>query len=120
RVRKSPFNIRSTFATAMGRVLASLSAPRLVISFSDEGFITAAGMEQLIRDCLGSEPLTIDVHSTDYKRYVGAQIGIYNPSGEKVGKVSHLRNREFFFVVKRGAAAASASTAPATARPLEV
>ena len=120
RVRKSPFNIRSTFAAAMGRVLASLSAPRLVISFSDEGFITAAGMEQLIRDSLGSEPLAIDVHSTDYKRYVGAQIGIYNPSGEKVGKVSHLRNREFFFVVKRGAAAASAPTAPATARPLEV
>ena len=28
-----------------------------------------------------------------------AQIGIYNPSGEKVGAVSHLRNKEFLFVV---------------------
>ena len=35
----------------------------------------------------------------DYKRYVGAQIGIYNPAGEKVGAVSHLRNTEFLFVV---------------------
>ena len=35
---------------------------------------------------------------SDYKRYVGAQIGIYNPSGEKVGKVSHLRNTEYLYV----------------------
>jgi adenine-specific DNA-methyltransferase len=34
----------------------------------------------------------------DYKLYVGAQIGIYNPSGEKVGAVSHLRNTEYLFV----------------------
>ena len=34
----------------------------------------------------------------DYKRYVGAQIGIYNPAGEKVGPVGHLRNTEYVFV----------------------
>ena len=34
----------------------------------------------------------------DAKRYVGAQIGIHNPSGEKVGRVSHLRNREHLFL----------------------
>ena len=33
-----------------------------------------------------------------YKRYVGAQIGIYNPRGERVGEVSHLRNKEYIFV----------------------
>ena len=37
----------------------------------------------------------------DFKRYVGAQIGIYNPRGEKVGVVSHLRNREFLYVASR-------------------
>ena len=31
----------------------------------------------------------------DSRRYVGAQIGIHNPSGEKVGTVSHLRNVEY-------------------------
>ena len=36
--------------------------------------------------------------SFDSKRYVGAQIGIHNPSGEKVGKVSHLRNLEYVVV----------------------
>jgi adenine-specific DNA-methyltransferase len=35
----------------------------------------------------------------DYKRYVGAQIGIFNPDGQKVGRVSHLRNRELLYVV---------------------
>jgi adenine-specific DNA-methyltransferase len=35
----------------------------------------------------------------DYKRYVGAQIGIHNPAGDKVGTVSHLKNKEFLYVV---------------------
>jgi len=34
-----------------------------------------------------------------YRRYVGAQIGIYNPSGQKAGQVSHLYNEEMLFVV---------------------
>jgi adenine-specific DNA-methyltransferase len=52
----------------------------------------------------------------DSKRYVGAQIGIYNPSGHKVGKVSHLRNTEYVFVAgpseKIRAAAAAAHVEP--------
>ena len=45
-------------------------------------------------------------------RYVGARIGIHNPSGERVGSVSHVRNREYVLIagerseVKRLAAAA--------------
>ncbi|MDQ1400402.1 MAG: adenine-specific DNA-methyltransferase, partial [Acidimicrobiaceae bacterium] len=31
----------------------------------------------------------------DSRRYVGAQIGIHNPRGEKVGAVSHTRNVEY-------------------------
>ncbi len=31
----------------------------------------------------------------DSRRYVGAQIGIHNPAGKKVGAVSHLRNVEY-------------------------
>ena len=36
--------------------------------------------------------------SRDFKRYVGAQIGIFNPRGEKVGRVGRLRNREHLLV----------------------
>ena len=34
----------------------------------------------------------------DSKRYVGAQIGIHGPTGEKVGEVKRLRNVEYLFV----------------------
>ena len=40
----------------------------------------------------------VGVVAVDHKRYVGARIGIYNPSGERVGKVSHVDNKELFFV----------------------
>jgi len=33
-----------------------------------------------------------------YIRYVGAQIGIHSPAGERVGEVSHLRNVEYMLV----------------------
>ena len=38
------------------------------------------------------------VRETGYRRYVGAQIGIHNLRGEKVGQVSHLKNTEFLFL----------------------
>ena len=34
----------------------------------------------------------------DSARYVGAQIGMHNPAGERVGEVSHLRNLEYVLV----------------------
>jgi len=49
------------------------------------------------------------------KRYVGAQIGIHNPAGVKVGSVSHLRNLEYVLVAG-GRADVAAATAPFAAR----
>ena len=52
----------------------------------------------------------------DSKRYVGAQIGIHNPQGEKVGQVSRLRNVEYVLVagdpelIDRAVAVQAAST----------
>jgi adenine-specific DNA methylase len=66
----------------------------LLVSFSDEGYLS----EQDLREVLSARG-PVEVLSVDFKRYVGAQIGIYNPSGEKIGKVSHLRNRELLFLV---------------------
>jgi adenine-specific DNA-methyltransferase len=36
--------------------------------------------------------------SFDSKRYVGAQIGIHDPSGNRVGEVTRLRNVEYVVV----------------------
>jgi adenine-specific DNA-methyltransferase len=74
-------------------VIAKLKARWLVVSFSDEGFLSRATLERVL-----SARGFVHVIETDYKRYVGAQIGIFNPKGQKVGRVSHLRNREYLFI----------------------
>jgi adenine-specific DNA-methyltransferase len=94
RERTSEFNSRVRFLEAFERVIATLRARYLVVSFNDEGFLPRQEAERILAT---RGPVRVLEH--DYKRYVGAQIGIYNPSGQKVGKVSHLRNKEFLFVV---------------------
>jgi adenine-specific DNA-methyltransferase len=94
RTRKSPFNVKKDAFDAFAAIVRAARARLLVVSFSDEGFITRAQMEALL-----SERGPVAVVAKDYRRYVGAQIGIYNPQGEKVGKVSHLRNTEYIYIV---------------------
>jgi adenine-specific DNA-methyltransferase len=90
----SEFNSRPRSAAALARLVARLQAPRLVVSFSDEGHVTRAELETLL-----GEKGHVAVVEVDARRYVGAQIGIYDPQGRKVGRVSHLRNREYLYVV---------------------
>jgi adenine-specific DNA-methyltransferase len=98
RTRKSPFNSRKQFHAALRELIASVDAKVLLVSFNNEGYIDRADMQALL-ESRGR----VTVLSHDYKRYVGAQIGIYNPSGEKVGAVSHLRNLEYLYVVETDA-----------------
>lgn len=95
RTRKSAFNAKATFLDAFRSVVASLDCRLLIVSFNDEGFLTQRQIEEVLAT---RGPVT--VVSKDFKRYVGAQIGIYNPSGEKVGRVSHVRNQERLFIVE--------------------
>ena len=37
----------------------------------------------------------------DSARYVGARIGIFDPSGRKVGRVGHLSNQELLVIARR-------------------
>ena len=92
--RKSPFNAKREAMGAMGALIEATRAPHIIVSFNNEGYITREEMESLLAS--RGEVLVIE---KDFKRYVGAQIGIYNPSGDKVGAVSHLRNKEFLYVV---------------------
>lgn len=96
--KKSPFNSKTQFMDAFAAVIDKLESPVLVISFNNEGFVTRKEMEAMLR-MRGS----VTTKSMDYKRYVGAQIGIHNPQGKKVGEVSHLRNREYLYVLDRRA-----------------
>jgi adenine-specific DNA-methyltransferase len=100
RERRSPFNSRRAFPSALADVIAAVRAPVLIVSFSDEGYASRDELAGMLR-ARGE----VHVVAREYKRYVGAQIGIHNPQGEKVGRVSHLKNTEFLFVaVPPGAA----------------
>ena len=92
RTRKSPFNTRAGIRIALAEVIARVQARCLVVSFSDEGYLTRAEVEGML-----ARRGRVAVVPVPYKRYVGAQIGIYNPEGKKTGTISHLRNREFIF-----------------------
>jgi len=111
RERKSPFNSRKEFAGAMRRLLGAVRAPVIVVSFSNEGYIARAEMEAMLSALWGGGARVTTIE-TDFKRYVGAQIGIYNPSGRKVGRVGHLKNKEYLYVVSREAAAPVLSVDP--------
>ncbi|MBM4022859.1 MAG: DNA methyltransferase [Planctomycetes bacterium] len=93
RSRRSDFNSRQRFGAAFTDLLGAIRARWIVLSFSDEGFLERSDAERLLAD-RGE----VTVIERDHPRYVGAKIGIYNPRGEKVGRVGRLRNREFLFV----------------------
>jgi adenine-specific DNA-methyltransferase len=97
RERKSRFNSKKEFKDAMREMLSNLNATSLLVSFSNEGFVTRDEMLALLEHVPGKKR-HVCVIEHDYKRYVGAQIGIHNLKGEKVGQVSHLRNTEYMFL----------------------
>lgn len=92
RTRKSAFNFKREFGQAFTALVEACAAPNLLISFSNEGFLP---YEELASLLLARGEVAVRAHP--YRRYVGAQIGIYNPTGDKVGRVSHLKNVEFLF-----------------------
>lgn len=96
RHRKSVFNSRPNFAGAFRAILESLRAKLIIVSFNNEGFLSREALEEMLQP-LGE----VQVFTREYKRYIGARIGIYNPSGEVVGSVGHLTNRELIYVCDR-------------------
>lgn len=97
RERKSAFNQKPKFTEALRELLHAVKAPITVVSFNNEGFIERAGMEAMLLEMYGGEA-QLQTLAFDYRRYVGAQIGIHDKTGKKVGKVSHLRNLEYLYV----------------------
>lgn len=94
RERGSIFNSKPQFAAAFSSLISAIRAKWIIVSFNNEGYLAREDAERL----LGTRGAVRTIEH-EFKRYVGAQIGIYNPSGEKVGKVSHLNNKEFLYVV---------------------
>jgi adenine-specific DNA-methyltransferase len=114
---KSVFNNKRKMPQALSDVIARANAEVVVVSYNDEAWITVEEMMHSLRTAGHDD---VKLLAFDGKRYVGAQIGIFNPSGHKVGKVSHVRNTEYIFLAgpadKVEAGVTAASNHPLLAR----
>jgi adenine-specific DNA-methyltransferase len=90
---KSVFNRRRLMPDALRRLIASVQARVVVVSYNDESWVSA----EELRDMCAVHG-HVEVLTFDSRRYVGAQIGIHNPQGERVGTVSHVRNQEYVVI----------------------
>ena len=95
KTRKSPFNSKRKIHAAMAEIIAHARAKWILVSFNNEGYISREEMVALL-----ATRGEVEVVERPFERYVGAKIGIYSPAGEKVGRVSHTKNKEFVFKVR--------------------
>ena len=97
----SAFNSKRTMPAALASVVQSVDCDLLVLSYNNESWL---GLDELEAICgggaRGREVVTL---AFDSSRYVGARIGIFDPSGRKVGRVSHLSNQELLVIAGEAA-----------------
>jgi len=92
---KSVFNRKRAMPAALATVISRAKADTLLVSYNDESWISAEEMLETLR---GAGYEDVRLLAFDSKRYVGAQIGIHNPAGLRVGEVKRLRNLEYVFI----------------------
>lgn len=104
---RTDFDSRRTMPAALAGVIASTDCRLLVVSGNDEGWVSLDDL----RDMCAHRGETA-VLAFDSRRYVGAQIGVYNRAGERVGAAGRRHNTEYLVVsgaagdVRRAVAAA--------------
>ncbi len=92
---RSAFNSKRTMPAALAAVVSAVDCDLLVLSYNDESWLE---LEELEAMCSASGRRDVATLAFDSTRYVGARIGIFDPSGRKVGRVSHLSNRELLVI----------------------
>ena len=106
RSRTSRFNRRREMPVALKQCIDGVDARLVIVSYNDESWIAH---DELLEMCRSRG--AVEVLAFDSKRYVGAQIGGFNPAGERVSAASRLRNVEYVLVCGE-AAAVTQATAP--------
>jgi adenine-specific DNA-methyltransferase len=97
---RSEFNSKRTMPAALASVVRSVDCDLLVLSYNDESWL---GLDELEAMCAQPRPRASSARAVatlafDSARYVGARIGIFDPSGRKVGRVGHLSNQELLVI----------------------
>ncbi len=96
RWRRSAFASRSGAERALEGLLGNLRARHVVLSYSDEGFLSPGRVSEILSGWGYTARL-----SRPHRRYVGALIGVHGPKGERVGSPGPTRNTEFLFVASQ-------------------
>lgn len=91
---KSVFNKKNEINKALAQIIQDAKANSIVVSFNNEGWVGPEAIEDMLVD-RGMRVARLDF---DFKRHVGAKIGIHNLLGEKVGTEGASRNIEHVFV----------------------
>ena len=90
---KSVFNRKREMPAALRATIGALEAGVVVVSYNDESWVA---LDELVDMCaVHGEVVALAFES---KRYVGAQIGIHDPQGRRVGEVGRTRNLEYVVV----------------------
>ena len=89
----SVFNRRREAPAAMAALVSGLKAEVVLISGSDEGWIPVEDLADM-----ASGRGAVEVLAFDSRRYIGSQIGVFDPQGKKVGIAGRARNTEFLVV----------------------
>lgn len=90
---RSDFNSKRTMPQALRGVINRLQAKTLILSYNNESWLSR---RELLDMCEGYE--SVKLIDFDFKRYVGSQIGVYNHSGELVGRPGAKRNLEHLVI----------------------
>ena len=90
---KSVFNRKREMPDALRTTIASVDAEVVIVSYNDESWV---GLDELRDMC--SVHGDVVALAFDSRRYIGAQIGIHDPQGKKVGTVGHTRNLEYLVI----------------------
>jgi Adenine-specific DNA methylase len=90
---KSVFNRKREMPAALARTIGAVQAEVVIVSYNDESWVT---LDELREMCAVHGDVV--ALAFDSKRYVGAQIGIHGPTGERVGEVGRTRNLEYVLV----------------------
>jgi adenine-specific DNA-methyltransferase len=90
---KSVFNRKREMPAALRATIAAVDAEVVIVSYNNESWVSIDDLRDMC-----SVHGDVVALAFDSKRYVGAQIGIHNPDGEKVGAVGNLRNLEYVLV----------------------
>jgi adenine-specific DNA-methyltransferase len=90
---RSVFNDRRRMPAALAACITGADARVVAVSCNDEGWV---GVEEVVELCREHGP--VEVLSFGSRRYVGAQIGIHNRDGVKVGTAGRSHNVEHVVV----------------------